>query len=158
MTDGATFVLDTNVISSFYAVDWLESLEFWRPERKLLAPDRVWSEFEDYADATRPPWLKTRAVDLQAPRVDAPGALAPADWACVVLAESSEGRLVTNDRAMHAVAAERGVQFMWGTQLLLKTFHGCGITERELRTRLDEYARDLGLGEGVTAEVRSAEK
>lgn len=159
MTECEQFILDTNVISSFYSVGWLSSLDFWTPDTNLIAPERVWGEFEAYANATCPEWLETRNVDLDRARVAAPGALAPADWACIVLAESVEtGCLVTNDRAMHDIAAERSVNYLWGTQFLLKTFHGCGISKIDLEAKFEPYADDLGLTEDIRSDVLSREK
>ncbi|MFC5972071.1 hypothetical protein ACFPYI_12090 [Halomarina salina] len=159
MSRPAGFILDTNVLSSFYAVDWLSNLSFWHPERMLWSPERVWTEFTAYHNAEQPSWLEIHDVALEDVEVEDPMRLATADWACIILAETmDDGCVVTNDRAMHDAAEQRDVSYQWGTQFLLSTFHGCGISELELSAGLSEYTTDLGLTDRVVAEVKSAEK
>lgn len=158
MSNPAGFVLDTNVLSSFFAVDWLDSVAFWSPDYALHAPERVWNEFTAYHGASVPKWLTVDTVDLETIEVEAPMRLAVADWACIILADTNDYCVVTNDRAMHDAADRRGVDFQWGTQFLLSTFHGCGLSKQELDAGLGEYADDLGLSGEVTAEVSAAEK
>ncbi|MWG35019.1 hypothetical protein [Halomarina oriensis] len=158
MSEPAGFVLDTNVISSFFAVDWLEALLFWDPTHDLYAPTRVWDEFSAYHDTTQPEWLTLQSVNLETVEVEAPMRLAVADWACIILAEATNCCVVTNDRAMHDAAERRGVDFQWETQYLLSTFYGCGLSKSQLDIGLPEYADDLGLNEEVVADVRDAEK
>lgn len=159
MGEPEQFILDTNVLSSFYAVNWLEGTKCWCPERSLLAPKRVWTEFSEYWDADHPEWLNIQEVDLDSPRVQLPGALALADWACIILAESvEEACVITNDKGMHTVAEQRDVAYSWGTRFLLDTFHRCGISEKELTNGIDSYSSDLGLGSGVVGELEKAEK
>lgn len=159
MVEPSRFILDNNVISSFHAVDWLNGVECWTPGRSLLAPSRVWVEFQDYWDAKQPEWLDIREVDLEDTEVQAPGVISPTDWACVILTESiEEGCLVTNDIAMHSTAERRGVDYQWGTQFLLSTFYRCGISEEELGEGISSYSSDLGLSTGIVSELEDAEK
>lgn len=149
-------VLDTNVLSSFEVVGWLESVGIWN--REILATERVWGEFLEFADRDRPGWLSVKEADLEQAETDAPGALSIADWSCLALCLAEDAILITNDTAMHGVAEEQGVQFDWGTRFLLDTFEQCGLSKSELEAGREEYVTDLGLPDDVDDVLRSAEK
>jgi hypothetical protein len=158
MTDAAAFVLDTSVISSFHAVEWLDGIACWTPQYSLVAPARVWDEFADYWDVEQPSWLEIRDVPLEGEEVNAPGALSVPDWACVLLAERVDGVVVTNDQAMHTVAESREVPWTWGTAFCLETFDRCGISQEELDAGIEGYAADLGLSHEIVSVLDDAEK
>jgi len=75
MTEVEHFVLDTNVISSLIAVDWLQGVKYWLPEREVLAPRRVWKEIQSHWDLDEPEWLDVKQVDLDGIRDDYPGSI-----------------------------------------------------------------------------------
>jgi len=159
MSDVSRFVLDTNVISSLIAVDWLDGVECWLPEREVHASRRVWEEIQVRWDLAEPEWLELQSVDLDGVQDDFPGSISPQDWSCIVLAESeAKACVVTNDTGMHTVADRRETPWMWGTAFVLSTFKQCGITKPELSAGTEEYADDLGLNEEIVAEIRAAEK
>jgi hypothetical protein len=159
MSEVAHFVLDTNVISSLIPVDWLHGVERWVPEREVHAPRRVWEEIQSHWDLDEPEWLDVQQVDLDGVRDDYPGSIGPADWSCIVFAESTpDACVVTNDIGMHTVADRRETPWMWGTAFVLSSFKRCGITKPELSAGTEEYADDLGLDEEIVAEIRGAEK
>lgn len=159
MTEVENFVLDNNVLSSFHLVDWLDRVSIWTQSREVLAPERVWSEFQEYWGADLPDWLNLKRVNLEKPRVQAPGALSPADWACIIVAEEiGDACVVTNDQAMQTTAERRDVSYQWGTQFLLSTFKQCGISKSELDRGIENYSSDLGLGQDIKKELYSAEK
>jgi predicted nucleic acid-binding protein len=149
-------VLDTNVLSSFAAVGWLESVGIWN--REILATERVWEEFLEFADRDRPEWLSVEEADLEQVETDAPGALSIPDWSCLALCLTADAILITNDRAMHSVAEHHGVPFDWGTRFLLDTFEQCGLSKSELEDGRTEYVADLGLPDDVDDVLRNAEK
>jgi hypothetical protein len=149
-------VLDTNVLSSFEAVGWLESVGIWN--RELLATERVWAEFLAFADRDRPEWLSVAEADLEQVDTDAPGALSIADWSCLALCLADDAILVTNDTAMHGIAEHHDVPFDWGTRFLLDTFERCGLSKSELEGGREEYVADLGLPDDVDDVLRDAEK
>ena len=149
-------VLDTNVLSSFEAVGWLERVGIW--DREVLAPERVWAEFLEFADREQPDWLSVEEADLEQVRTEAPGALSVADWSCLALCLTADAILVTNDTAMHGVADHHDVPFDWGTRFLLDTFEQCGLSKSELEGGREAYVTDLGLPDDVNDVLRNAEK
>lgn len=154
-----TIVVDTNVLSSFERVGWLSGMDVWTPEKEVITSELVWEELLDYAEIDCPRWLSVVGVDLSEITTEYPGSLAPADWSCIQLTQThTDSVLITNDRAMHDVADQRGVEFEWGTRFLLSTFKECGIEEGELDQGVDEYRQDLGLPESVVAEINDSSK
>lgn len=159
MTEVDCFVLDTNVISSFYAVGWLSGLETWHSDYEIVAPERIWAEVQDYWSLDPPEWLQITSVDLEGAEDDHPGSISLPDWSCVILAESVEQRcIVTNDQGIRSVAKRRETPCIWGTRYLISTFERCGISEAELDDGQEEYADDLGLSNEVIEEIEGAEK
>lgn len=158
MADTEVFILDTSVISSYHAVEWLGGVACWTPQHSLFAPARVWTEFADYWDVDQPDWLEIQEVSLEDEQVQGPGTLSVPDWACVLLAESVDGTVVTNDQAMHTVTENREQPWEWGTAFLLDTFDRCGISQNELDAGIEAYATDLGLNSEIVAVLEAAEK
>lgn len=149
-------VLDTNVLSSFEAVGWLESVGIW--DRPIFVTERVWAEFLEFADRDEPDWLSVVDADLELVESDAPGALSIPDWSCLALCLAEDAILITNDSAMHGVAGHHDVPFDWGTRFLLDTFERCGLSKSELEDGREEYVTDLGLPDDVDGILRNAEK
>lgn len=155
----STYVLDTNVISSFKTAGWLDAIEIWLPKKNVVASEAVWEEFQDYTSIEQPDWLSIEEAQLERVETQTPGALARADWSCIAVVEEYEdARLVTNDRGIHTVAKRRGIPREWGTRFLLRTFQRCGLSKDELEDGVEAYVDDLRLPEDVEDELRNTTK
>jgi len=104
-----------------------------------------------------PAWLSLSAVTEQI-TVDNPGQLSQFDWRGIVLAESTEGMLITKDKRMKARAEDRDIQTRWSAGFLKETFESCGISRSQYRSNLDDYIADAFVPADVATVLRDAEK
>jgi len=62
----AAYILDTNVLTSFHAAGWFETLGSWPPATPVVVSAAVWAEFQAYASRDQPDWLTVDDAELDA--------------------------------------------------------------------------------------------
>lgn len=159
MSEGE-LLLDNSVLSALATCGWLEGLSVWTSNYDILTSRRIWhGEFKPHYDVEHPDWLDIEAADLSL--VDTgEKELGAADWSLFALAEMGVNPIVvTNDKAVARMAEQKkGVDSIWGTKLVIRTFEVCGISREEYRQNQQTYIRDVHLKDTVIEALRTASK
>lgn len=156
---GSTIVLDASVLIGAYEAQWFDALSFWTDEYELCTPQSVWNnEFTPgYEIKDAPPWLAVRKVTDQL-TVSNPGQLSQEDWRGIILAETTDGGLITSDKRLKQQAESRNVKTRWSAGFLMQTFEECGITRSVWNSSLESYIEDSFVTDEVATVLRNAEK
>jgi uncharacterized protein len=115
----------------------------------ILIPDGVYKEVVAQAEG-RPGaseveagivkgWIKTTRVSV--PRVLAVEGASGADGEVIALAENKRTALLTNDRAVGAIARTHGVRVVWLTRTLVEALENQIVSSEEARHIITELVR-----------------